>query len=206
MKGFLNMSDDKVSYVVYVGRYGDQVMYVGEGKSGREKHLTSGMSHIYAANRYHFTGLEVIVTVERVCATKDEAKSLEKSLIAKYNPLWNKIDTTFDCVRARKEYRGILSKLVLDRRLTNKCQIECMQYMISKMWRDGKCPLSYDELSDNTSCTGARQMLSSLDVDSDSSRRPKKLDKLINVRRLSTKEFIVELTDYFKNYGEQGDT
>lgn len=187
-------------YVVYVARYGGEVMYVGEGKDGRQDHITSGTSHLYEANRYHFSGMEVSVDIVGKYSTKEEARSMEKSMIQTCKPIWNKIDTTFDAIRARKTYRTVLARLVKNKGLTNKGQIECMEYIISKVWRDGKCSLGYEELSKNTSCRGSYRILSTLDKDSLSKYRPNKIGKLITVKRLAKKEFIVELTDYFKSY------
>ena len=189
-------------FIVYVARYDGEVMYVGEGKDGRQNHITSGTSHLYEANRYHFSGMEVSVDIVGRYSTKEEARFMEKSMIQTCKPIWNKIDTTFDAIRARKEYRATLHDIVRSRDLTNKGQIECMEYIISKVWRDGRCSLEYDELSKNTSCSTSRTILSPLVEGSMSEYRPKKLGKLLKVKRLSKREFIVELTEYFKDYGK----
>ncbi len=187
-------------YIVYVARFDDVVMYVGEGKVGRDNHLNSGLSHVYQANRHHFAGLKLEIEVVATVSTKEEARLAEKRFIAEHCPIWNKIDTTFDAVRARKEYRRILERLIDDKKITNTGQIEVMQYLISKMWRDGRCSLSYRELGENTDCGNSLKVLAYLEENSPCKYTPKKLGKLITTRKLSSVEFIVSLTDYFKSY------
>ena len=76
-------------FEVYVGRIGNTVVYVGQGKLGRHKHLTSGISHVYEANRAHFLGDRVDVTVTLV-ESKVTAVEKEAVLILEMLPIWNK--------------------------------------------------------------------------------------------------------------------
>lgn len=79
---------DKYGYEVYIGRYQGAVMYVGEGKKGRHKHLNSGTSALYQANKSHFEGKVLDIEI-RPMQTKEEAERLEKELIASLSPAWN---------------------------------------------------------------------------------------------------------------------
>lgn len=76
-------------FEVYVGRVGADVVYVGCGKKGRHKHLNSGTSHIYEANKLHFEGKYIFVQVIPI-TTQEESRKVELEFIKKYNPLWNK--------------------------------------------------------------------------------------------------------------------
>lgn len=78
------------THIVYVAKYHNKVMYVGEGKPKRYYHLTSGTSHVYLANKHHFEGkgLNIEVVVEGL--TKAEAKAKESELIISLQPEWNR--------------------------------------------------------------------------------------------------------------------
>ena len=43
-------------YEVYMCKLNDEVLYVGQGASGRHKHCNSGSSHVYELNKLHFQG------------------------------------------------------------------------------------------------------------------------------------------------------
>lgn len=80
------------NYEVYVAKSKDgMVLYVGQGKVDRHKHLSSGVSHVYEANRWHhnnkFFSTEVVALME----TKKEAEEVEDRLIAELRPCWNKV-------------------------------------------------------------------------------------------------------------------
>lgn len=75
-------------YEVYIGSYNGEVKYVGEGKTGRHKHLNSGVSSLYEANEFHFQGKTLDIKV-RPMSSKDRAKEVEAELIAKLAPEWN---------------------------------------------------------------------------------------------------------------------
>lgn len=95
--------------VVYIGRVDGEIVYVGEGKFGRELHLNSGTSHLYEANKAHFKGKVIDIEIAAKDVTKLEAVSLEKGLITKYNPKWNTALTYKSELRLR--IRRMLSKL-----------------------------------------------------------------------------------------------
>lgn len=67
-------------------------LYVGEGKPDRYKHITSGTSHVYEANRWHFKGKKVIVNILHEGLSKAEATRLEKVEIDKLKPAWNRCE------------------------------------------------------------------------------------------------------------------
>ncbi len=184
-------------YVVYVAQYEGIVMYVGEGKSGREAHITSGVSHVYEANRFHFQGKHVEVRVEHEIGTKSEAVLLEKKLIDKYKPLWNRIDKSYVAHRSRKVYYKNLSKVVDAGMLTNTGQISLVKYVISKVREDGACNISKQELLDRGICKGAHKILSYIEEDSLNKYTPKKLIKIVKSRKIAHGEYMVYLTKDF---------
>lgn len=78
-----------MEHYVYVARIGKEVMYVGKGVGNRYKHITSGTSHCYEANKAHFSGADVSVVIEEWFNTDEEALSREAQLIKDLNPVWN---------------------------------------------------------------------------------------------------------------------
>ena len=79
----------KYNKIVYVGFIKGQVIYVGYGTSGREKHLNNGISHVYNANKYHFNGGWVDVQIVKEGLNKEQALELEELLIDELKPVWN---------------------------------------------------------------------------------------------------------------------
>jgi hypothetical protein len=51
------------SYEVYIGRIDGVIKYIGSGRKGRHKHLNSGVSNVYEANKAHFSGGKMVVDV-----------------------------------------------------------------------------------------------------------------------------------------------
>jgi len=79
------------NYIVYVARGAEgECLYVGEGLPERWKHIISGTSHVYLANKHHFEGGFINVEVVRDDLSKDEARKLEAELIETLDPAWNK--------------------------------------------------------------------------------------------------------------------
>lgn len=93
-----------MTHEVYIGRVDGQVVYVGEGRVGRHKHLNSGVSNVYQANQQHFLG-RTIETEVILVDEKEKADALETKLIEKYAPPWN-VDKT-DGSKHRKELRRV---------------------------------------------------------------------------------------------------
>ena len=77
--------------VVYLGKVGDKVVYVGQGVPTRPAHLNSGVSACYLANKHHFKGrsAEIEIVAEGLC--KPEAVKLESELIRELQPVWNRM-------------------------------------------------------------------------------------------------------------------
>lgn len=67
-----------------------EIVYIGSGETGREQHISSGCSHVYEANKYHFDGRELNVRVIRTFKKKESALIMESLLIKSLTPLWNK--------------------------------------------------------------------------------------------------------------------
>lgn len=83
------------SHIVYAAFDKDGVcLYVGEGNEERWKHITSGTSHVYEANKWHFLGRKVEVKILKENLSKKEAVKLEKEKIIELNPAWNKREKT----------------------------------------------------------------------------------------------------------------
>lgn len=77
-------------YIVYCGRdYTKKIVYIGQGKKGRQSHLNSGASHCVEANRYFFSGKRVRVEILGTFDNQDDAKFFEAFLINKMKPKWN---------------------------------------------------------------------------------------------------------------------
>lgn len=89
----------KEMFEVYIGRIANEVVYVGQGKLDRHKHLNSGVSHVYEANMAHFTGKTVEVDL-LLLPSKELAISKESELIQELQPRWNKIGNNSSGMRA----------------------------------------------------------------------------------------------------------
>ena len=44
------------NFVIYAAYYNDELMYIGRGGINRPDHINSGCSHVYEANKLHFSG------------------------------------------------------------------------------------------------------------------------------------------------------
>lgn len=77
-------------YLVYKVIVDNNIVYVGEGRVGREKHAISGCSHVYELNKLHFEGVEVSVEIDSWHTTKSKAVKREAVLIGKLQPVYNK--------------------------------------------------------------------------------------------------------------------
>lgn len=92
-KPFLEKEGDVIDknkkFVVYFCYLEDELVYIGEGRIGRQEHCTSGCSHVYELNKAHFEGKNIRVSVEFAFDTKEEAQSKEMECIIKYKPELN---------------------------------------------------------------------------------------------------------------------
>ena len=80
---------------VYVCKKDGEIVYIGKGRKGRHKHCNSGTSHVYELNEIHFKeGSGILETeVVKYFKTDEEATKLERLLIQKYKPTFNKVFT-----------------------------------------------------------------------------------------------------------------
>lgn len=83
------MSKDSKKHIVYQAKIDGEIVYIGSGARGREKHCNSGCSHVYEMNRLHFLGVEIKVTIIHHGLSKEESLSIEKELITKHQPKYN---------------------------------------------------------------------------------------------------------------------
>ena len=77
-------------YEVYICKYEDVVLYIGQGKLGRHTHCNSGLSHVYGLNRLHFGKVNFTVEVLSLHESQTEALEEERKLIYLHAPKFNK--------------------------------------------------------------------------------------------------------------------
>ena len=78
-------------YEVYVCKLDDEILYVGQGKSGRHRHCNSGISHVYDLNTLHFKGIKTEVDVVYTSYKKSGVEKMEMKLIKELQPKYNKV-------------------------------------------------------------------------------------------------------------------
>ena len=78
-------------YEVYVCKLDDEILYVGQGKSGRHRHCNSGISHVYDLNTLHFNGIKTEVDVVYTSLSKLDVEKMEMRLIKELQPKFNKV-------------------------------------------------------------------------------------------------------------------
>ena len=81
----------KALYELYVCKLNDEVLYVGQGASGRHKHCNSGSSHVYELNKLHFQGKTFDVSVVFQTNSKKQVLQKEKDLIDELKPKLNTV-------------------------------------------------------------------------------------------------------------------
>ena len=128
----------KKTYIVYAAfdSHGN-CLYVGEGKPDRYKHITSGVSHVYEANKWHFKKKFIDVRILHEGLTKDQAVRLEKVEILNLHPTWNKSN----CTDRAKLVSYALEKLKVAIRDNNK-SIKTKEY--SQLCKDLCNLMTYD--------------------------------------------------------------
>ena len=86
-------------YIVYCCFTEKEVLYVGNGKLGREKHCESGTSHVYKLNEHYFMYKHSIcedffpkmcTKIVKTFETKTQAVEFETNLIKAILPKYNK--------------------------------------------------------------------------------------------------------------------
>lgn len=108
----------KEVYEVYLCYYKEDIVYVGSGKMGRNRHCVSGISHCYGLNKLHFTEPEhVSVDVIALFQDKKESLDYEKSLIMLHKPIFNTVfnkDVRNDLAKRSKGLRNRFINLAID--------------------------------------------------------------------------------------------
>lgn len=105
-------------YEVYICRFADEVLYIGQGVKGRHKHCNSGCSHVYELNSFHFIYGSTALTTFVVKEFNDKSKAveLEKKLILKFVPKFNKVmmpnNKTLEAMTKAKEVKTKLKNYV----------------------------------------------------------------------------------------------
>lgn len=78
-----------MKYYVYKATLDSIVVYIGKGSGDRYKHLVSGISSNYDANKAHFSGQVVDLEIVEYFECEDFAYKRETELIYELAPLWN---------------------------------------------------------------------------------------------------------------------
>jgi hypothetical protein len=105
------MGSGKATHEVYIASSGEYTLYVGEGKIGRHRHCSGGVSHVYGLNLCHFTNTPIKVEVVHLSSSKEYCEAMESDLIYKLKPCLNK--TLHDNTRKADLIRNLLSKNIL---------------------------------------------------------------------------------------------
>ena len=83
-------------YLVYAAYVDDTLVYLGSGLEGRQNHCTSGCSHVIELNHSQGQGKEVRVEVLRDELSKGVSLVIERELIKKFLPAYNKTHNTYN--------------------------------------------------------------------------------------------------------------
>ena len=99
-------------YEVYACYHNDEIVYIGSGKKGRNKHCMSGISQNYDLNKLHFTDKDnVSVTVIKYFSDKNVSLAYEKDMIKLYKPKFNKVYITTGRNELAKDSLNVRKKL-----------------------------------------------------------------------------------------------
>lgn len=175
------MKNNHIVYAAFDSK--GNCLYVGEGKPDRYKHITSGVSHVYEANKWHFKKKFIRVDILYSGLTKEEAVTLEKEMIRKLHPAWNKSDVS---------YRAKLTSFALAKMTTaikqNNRSIKTKDYaqickdFCNLMSHDGSCVILRGQVWSNVKV--ATGFLSYLASDHEEYYRP--LKQVFDVERDKT--------------------
>lgn len=77
-------------YIVYGAVLNGEVLYIGSGKTGRQKHCVSGRSTCLELNKHFFNGDKVEVFIFESFTCKQESLLYEAKLIKSFKPKYNK--------------------------------------------------------------------------------------------------------------------
>lgn len=84
------MENKMSDYIVYGAMLGIDVLYIGSGKIGRQKHCVSGRSTCMELNRHFFNGDKIDVVIFGYFSCKQESLHSEAELIKDFKPKYNK--------------------------------------------------------------------------------------------------------------------
>ncbi len=92
------MQEETVSteHLVYAAYVDDTLVYIGSGLEGRQNHCTSGVSHVVELNRLQALGKEIRVEVLRGELSKGVSIVIERELIKKLLPEYNKTHNAYN--------------------------------------------------------------------------------------------------------------
>lgn len=79
----------KGTFLVYIVKQGEDIIYIGSGAHGREQHCLSGCSHVYGLNERHFSNVKMDVLIVKRFSDKTESLEYEKQMICIHRPLLN---------------------------------------------------------------------------------------------------------------------
>lgn len=83
-------------YLVYAAYVDNTLVYIGSGLEGRQNHCTSGCSHVIELNHSQGQGKEVRVEVLRDELSKGVSLVIERELIKKFLPDFNKTHNAYN--------------------------------------------------------------------------------------------------------------
>lgn len=95
-----------MDWYVYIAKYDDKVVYIGKGKNERYKHLNSGISSCYHANKVHFSGGVIDVSIDSYFDSSEKALAHEKLLIDKMEPTWNVTFSNTESAKLKRSQRA----------------------------------------------------------------------------------------------------
>lgn len=102
-------------YIVYSAVLNGEVLYIGSGKIGRQKHCVSGTSTCLELNKHFFKGDKVDVSIFEYFHCKQESLLYEAELIKRLKPKYNKQNVS--AVQQGVSYIGVdypYEKVLLD--------------------------------------------------------------------------------------------
>lgn len=83
-------------YLVYAAYVDDVLVYIGSGLSDRPSHCTSGRSHVTGLNEALYQGKSIRTEVLRDELSKGVSIHIERELIKKFLPEYNKTHNAFN--------------------------------------------------------------------------------------------------------------
>ena len=121
-------------YEVYECRVNGELVYIGSGVEGRYKHCDSGLSHNYDLNKAHFDKNCVVTTkVVKKFNNKEDSLTLEKELILRENPKYNRVfvnDHRQDYAKQMKDFKKFVKdKVYLTKTLSHIGRKKCLDVL-----------------------------------------------------------------------------